>query len=469
MDGGSGIRKSKSWFANGSLLKQFAFTGGFFMLVAMAMAGVLISNVVSKVTIENTASSTALFLNSLVSPVVQDLAKDDALPADKVNQLDSLLGEEAFSSRFPHLEIWRADGLVVYSKSADLIGRKFAPPEGVLAALAGDVSARYADLSAAEHAIRDFSKTYLEIYVPIREHLSGRIIAVAEIHEVLGLLEQELGSVQRQTWLAIIGSTALIMLGLFGIVYRGNKVIEAQKADLRERLDQIEDVSRQNRQLGQKVQQASSRVTELNERFLRSIGADLHDGPAQLISFAALKVDQVRRAAKAAIRTAELQMTASALADALDDIRSISRGLMLPEIENLQLQDVIRRVALIHERRTNTSVRVDCPVIAQPFSHAIKICVYRFVQEGLNNAFRHAGGEGQQVKCNFENSQLVVVVEDNGCSDPDMQASSEAGMGLAGLRDRVESLGGTFSIHREPGAKTRIEMSVFIMGTGYDG
>ena len=469
MDGGSRIREAKARFANWSLSKQFAFTGGFFMLVAMTLAGVLISNIVSKVTIENTASSTALFLDSLVSPLVQDLAKDDVLPTERVDQLNSLLGEEAFNSRFPHLEIWKAGGLVAYSKTPALIGRKFTPPAGMLAALAGDVSAQYADLSAAEHTIRDFNKTYLEIYVPVREHLSGRIIAVAEIHEIPGLLEQKLRRVQQQTWLAIIGSTALIMLGLFGIVYRGSTVIEAQKADLRERLDEIEQVSRQNRQLSQRAQQASSRVAELNERFLRGIGADLHDGPAQLISFAALKVDQVQRAATAAMRKIELQNIASALVEALDDIRSISRGLMLPEIENLPLQDVIRRVSRIHEQRTNTTVQIDCPVIAQSFSHAIKICVYRFIQEGLNNAFRHARGEGQHVKCSFDGSLLTVAVEDGGSDDPNIQTTSEDGMGLAGLRDRVESLGGTFSIYREQGAKTRIAMNLVIMGTGYDG
>jgi signal transduction histidine kinase len=95
--------------------------------------------------------------------------------------------------------------------------------------------------------------------------------------------------------------------------------------------------------------------------------------------------------------------------------------------------------------------------------------VYRFIQEGLNNAFRHARGEGQHVKCSFDGSLLTVAVEDGGSDDPNIQTTSEDGMGLAGLRDRVESLGGTFSIYREQGAKTRIEMNLVVMGTGYDG
>lgn len=439
------------------------------MFLAMTLAGILISSIVSKVTIENTASSTALFLDSLVSPLVQDLAKHDVLSAERLDQLNSLLGEEAFSSRFPHLEIWKTGGLVVYSKSPDLIGRMFTPPAGMLAALSGNVSAQYADLSAAEHRIRHFSNDYLEIYVPIREHLSGRIIAVAEIHENPGLLEQELRLVQQQTWLAIIGSTGLIMLGLFGIVHRGNKIIEAQKTDLRQRINEVEQVSRKNRQLRQRSHEASSRVAELNERYLRSIGADLHDGPAQLVSFAALKVDRVRHAPTAAMRKIELQHISSALAEALDDIRSISRGLMLPQIENLPLQDIIRRVARSHEQRTNTTVQVDCPMIAQSFSHAIKICVYRFVQEGLNNAFRHAGGKGQHVKCSFDGSLLTVAIEDGGSHDANLPAGSDDGMGLAGLLDRVESLGGTFSIYREQGVKTEIKMHLVITGVEYDG
>jgi signal transduction histidine kinase len=79
-------------------------------------------------------------------------------------------------------------------------------------------------------------------------------------------------------------------------------------------------------------------------------------------------------------------------------------------------------------------------------SHAIKICVYRFIQEGLNNAFRHAGGIGQSVRCRCDSGSLLVSVRDRGAGGPHSAEEREVGLGLTGLRERVESLGGVLDI-----------------------
>ncbi len=90
------------------------------------------------------------------------------------------------------------------------------------------------------------------------------------------------------------------MVSLFGIVYRGSRVIDAQRAELKDRIAQIQRVSSRKPDLRQKAQRASSRIAEMTEAYLRRIGADLHDGPAQLVGFAALKVEHARRARTAA-------------------------------------------------------------------------------------------------------------------------------------------------------------------------
>ena len=90
--------------------------------------------------------------------------------------------------------------------------------------------------------------------------------------------------------------------------------------------------------------------------------------------------------------------------------------------------------------------------------------VYRFVQEGLSNAYRHAGGAGQKVECRAKPDTLRIAVSDTGGGfTPDADAggvSSQGGLGLAGLRDRIESLGARFEIHAAPGRGTRLEMIV---------
>ncbi|WP_114948153.1 sensor histidine kinase [Microvirga calopogonii] len=462
---------SLRWGALGgwSLTRQFAVTGGAIMLLAMVVEGLFTAEAISRNTINRTAATTALFMDSFLTPLGRHLAAGAVLPREARAELDQLLNKDDFESRFPHLEIWKEGGLVAYSTTPELIGRTFAPPAGVIAALAGEVSARYTDLEAAEHVIRGFTSRYLEIYAPVREPHTGRIVAVAEIHEVTEPLEQRLWQLRLKSWLARIGVTIMIMVGLFWIVYRGNRIIMAQQRQLGEQMAEVERTSQHNRVLRERIQRASGRVSEMNERFLRALGADLHDGPAQLIGLAALKVEHVRLAATAPRREEELQALDFFLADALREIRAVSKGLILPEIEDQPLTEAVRRAVCAHEQRTGTTVTLLCEDIPQALQNAAKICAYRFVQEGLNNAFRHAGGKGQAVTCRLEGMVLCLAVEDGGGEGPGCMTGPGSGLGLLGLRERVESLGGTFHMVKTAGRGTRIEMRLAMAWGGQDG
>ncbi|KQY26649.1 sensor histidine kinase [Rhizobium sp. Root482] len=464
------LAKAESAFVAGvparrSLSRQFALTGGLVMLVVMALAGTLTSGIVVNATVESTAASTALFMDSFLSPHLQDLANSDELPGRRVEALDRLLGADSaqvgpFERRFPHVEIWKDGGLVVYSRARELVGRRFDPPAGLVGALTGEVTAQYADLAATEHVERHFKRNYLEIYVPVREYLSGRIIAVAEIHEIPGILEQRLFQVRLRTWLTTAALTVAVMLSLFGIVHRGSKLITEQQDALNGRIDEVRKISDRNRSLMEKAQTASSRLSELNASYLRNVGAELHDGPAQLIGLAALAVEHVRRAKTAGARDKELSDMSLVLMEALQDIRTISKGLMLPEIESLPLREVVVRAVGVHEKRTGAKATLVFGRVDRVVSHAVKICVYRFVQEGLSNAFRHAGANGRSVNCGLEGSILSVSVRDIGVPKDGGGLEIEAGLGLTGLRARLESLGGTFSACKANDGGTVIEMTL---------
>src|SRR5262249_32319998 len=121
--------------------------------------------------------------------------------------------------------------------------------------------------------------------------------------------------------------------------------------------------------------------------------------------------------------------------------------------------EVIERAITAHEGRTHQPVRREIDVLDCDVPEATKICVYRFVQEGLNNAFRHAGGSGQAVAANIDSGKLIVRVTHE--VDPDNATTEKAGeqLGLSGLRDRVESLGGGFSFGLADG-KAILDMRV---------
>jgi signal transduction histidine kinase len=89
--------------------------------------------------------------------------------------------------------------------------------------------------------------------------------------------------------------------------------------------------------------------------------------------------------------------------------------------------------------------------------HFVKISLCRFIQEGLNNAFRHAAGKGQRVSAHLQGDLIVVEVADEG---PGMSVQNEESdrvrLGLIGLWDRIESLGGSLQVKSRPGAGTRL-------------
>ncbi len=79
------------------------------------------------------------------------------------------------------------------------------------------------------------------------------------------------------------------------------------------------------------------------------------------------------------------------------------------------------------------------------------------VQEALNNAHRHAGGQGQSVDVTYVDNYLVINVADGGPGfDTRQLIDWESHLGLAGMRERVESLAGQFEIDSAPNKGTRV-------------
>ena len=154
-----------------------------------------------------------------------------------------------------------------------------------------------------------------------------------------------------------------------------------------------------------RIRNAHHRSTEINELFLRRVSAELHDGPAQLLGFGLLRLDALRplkqepswldRRTEPCEAPDEFETVRSALADALNEIRVISAGLAPPELIDLSLSEALEMAASRHARRTGTTVGSDIGGLPDCVDASLKVCLYCFAQEGLNNAFRHASGRGQ--------------------------------------------------------------------------
>ena len=346
------------WWRQLSLVGRFALAGGAVMLAAALAVGAWITDRIERAVIDNTAAATALYMESMIAPVTQELAASDSLSEPAQQAMREMLEGTPLGARIVSFKIWKQNGQVAYASDPTIVGETFPQTDGLGRAWAGAVSASLEDLGDDEDAHEAaLGLPLLEIYSPVREVWTGEVIAVAEFYAVEDLLVRDLAAARRESWLIVAGIFALCGLSLFGIVSAGGRTIARQQAALRAEAARSRAIADQNAALRQRAVSASARATAETERRLRQASADLHDGPAQYLGLAALRLD--RALPDDAEGRAEANVIREAVTTALTEIRTISRGLALPDLERATLAEVVNRVVDLHARQAGRGVAID--------------------------------------------------------------------------------------------------------------
>ncbi|MCR1828301.1 ATP-binding protein [Pseudomonas oleovorans] len=447
---------SSGWRRLGSANRsvQFVLAAALILGVSMTFVGSLVSQQIRLAAAQSAGEGAAIYMEAFLDEYVQELASARNLKPESTQAIDALMQQTSLNSHIVSVKIWLPDGSNVYSSKRPVF--YYHPAGPIAAAMQGEVVTRLSPLDHDEHAYeRSFNQPLYETYVPLREFGSGRIIAIGEFYE----MEHEIASIHLQVWAIIAAATLAMLLLLFLIVRRGDRIIDRQQAILRQQMCEREALHQQNTALQQRVNTASHEFATINELTHRRLGADLHDGPAQLLTLILLRLDELAALSTSTTRE-PLETIRNAAQESLREIRGISRGLALPEINELNLDELLKLVVQRHEQRSETKVQLDLGELPEALSLSYKICVYRLVQEALNNAFHHAGGQGQRVSAECRQGVLEVQVAETGAGiDKGLQAatgSHRSRLGLVGMRYRVESLGGTFELESAPGQGTRV-------------
>lgn len=258
----------------------------------------------------------------------------------------------------------------------------------------------------------------------------------------------------------------LMFIVLYWSIRSGVKTIELQEYRLNEQITRLSSLLADYKSLQKTMKTANSRSVELREQFLRRIGADLHDGPAQMIGFAVLRLNSVSKDEGVLKFSDEFHAVRDALDQALSEIRGISSGLVLPELEELSFEECLRKVVIFHSVKSDAVVSQYYQDVDVPISLPIKICAYRFVQEGLNNAHNHGQAKKCRLTASIVDNELILSLKDNGIGFRKSKLKDMNGnMGLIGLRGRVEGLGGKFNINSQLGVGTAIKLSLSLVDT----
>jgi signal transduction histidine kinase len=442
-----------------SLARQFLLANLAILVAGTVLAGAWLGQQIEQGVLDRTAAITALYVASAVTPHLESLAHQAHLGPADMAALDSLVTDTPLGQRVVAFKVWSPDGEVLYSPHRELVGQRFEHEHGLARALAGEVSATLSALDEPENVYeRQRWSRLVEVYAPVRVAAGGPVIAVAEFYQLPDDLEAELADARLRAWAVVAGIGLVTYLLLAGIVKRGSDTIARQQAVLRRQVAELREVLQQNGRLHRRVRQAAGRTTALNEQALRRVSADLHDGPGQALALALLRLDALRAPGESNGAGSDFAVVHGAVRDALTEVRAISAGLRLPELAPLSVGEVAERAVRDHERRSGTRVELRLSDLPRAVPLPVKIALLRTLQEALSNATRHGGGVGVVAQLWAAGERLCLLVSDRGPGFVPGRAEPSGHLGLAGMRERAELLGGRFAIESAPGHGTTVRV-----------
>jgi signal transduction histidine kinase len=434
-----------------SLTTQFLLANLVVFVGAMLVVGAWIGQQIESSILDRTASEAAIYVNSVIAPRLRSLVVERWLTESELAQMDNLFNTTLLGQQVVTVKVWAADGQILYSPNRALVGQRFPVDTELAASLTGAVTADLSNLTDPENVFeRQQFRRLLQVYAPIRQGTSGAIIAVAEFYQPTDELDAQVNSARIRAWLIIglVGTLAYVLLA--GIVKRGSDTISRQETLLRRQFGQLSV-------LHERIRGAALRTTTLNEQAMRRISADLHDGPGQALALALLRLDALHSrpaCADCGVAAADFGIVQGAVRDALAEIRTISAGLRLPELQPLNVRAVAERAVRDHMRRTAASIDLHVTDVPEQVPLAIKIALLRTLQEALSNATRHGGDARISVEVRRDGETLELVVTDRGQGFIPGSVSGSGQLGLVGMRERAELLGGSFEVNSVPGQGT---------------
>ncbi|HXX37155.1 MAG TPA: GAF domain-containing sensor histidine kinase [bacterium] len=256
------------------------------------------------------------------------------------------------------------------------------------------------------------------------------------------------------------------VIGLLNLLLPPDKSLGKEDLNVLEALGHEVAVAVQRARLFEEARNRETRTRELMQRLLtvqederRRIAQDLHDHAGQMLSALSMQLKHLRGHLVSADRAkiaSELKRFADITDRGLEEIHKLVYDLRPSVLDEQGLGAAVRAYVDTHLQPSGAKVELKTVGADQRFARDIETTAYRIIQEATTNALRYADATRLEVRVDRRQDWLIVMVRDNGVGFDVEAARTKGTLGLHGMRERAELVGGTLQVLSVPGAGTTV-------------
>jgi PAS domain S-box-containing protein len=249
----------------------------------------------------------------------------------------------------------------------------------------------------------------------------------------------------------------------FGKVTRDfTEKVKANEA-LRKEIVERTAAERKLRDSEKSLRQLSLRLLQTQDDERRRIGRDLHDSVGQYLVGLKMKVDSLKSSRERGQRDDDSQLTecSQLIEETIKEVRTISYLLYPPMLEELGLKSAIPWYLEGFTKRSGIKTTFEVSPEFDRLPGELELALFRVLQESLTNVHRHSGSPRATVRLLIENRCVLLQIIDEGSGtqskngeDPALDWKGALGVGLRGMNERVQQLGGTLELSSVHGGTT---------------
>jgi PAS domain S-box-containing protein len=211
----------------------------------------------------------------------------------------------------------------------------------------------------------------------------------------------------------------------------------------------------------ERLQTLSRRLVEIQESERLFIARELHDEAGQALTSLVVMLRLVEQhAGQPELVRAHVADLDRGLQGVVEGLHRLAMALRPAALDHLGLEAAVRQNAEMVRERYGLVVQVEPFGIETRLPRNVETILYRIVQEALTNVVRHSGASRVDVVLQTRDGKVIVVVEDNGVGFSPSEPMEGEHIGLLGMRERAETLGGSLTIESRPGKGTTIVAEV---------